>query len=317
MQCFCDIIPINKSAAIAKESCCQMDNITKQHFIVTAIILSVSVLAWSIWMIRRHVIKKDSATKYRHPEILMLRPFLFCILGPFLIPVVGAIAIIEIVKGTSSMKEMSIFFVAGLLISIFFVLYGTRWILIYDSKKIRYRPIFGKIRTYDFNDIRFMIPIFFDLLVHVGKRFILIDIQQDWHPLWDKYHYWRIKNGLPVKKRVYKTALGREFGSIPGGISILIGLIAIFAIPIILGFYFAILDRSTGGLIVMSVFAILCFICLFVVFYAVVNKDKHPRFSKRIIGDFRTWGRPRRALSQEKTRQSAVIESDEDQKMIS
>ena len=274
-----------------------MEQLYFQIIKIVAIVLTLGLPLWSFWMIRKHWIKKDPGEKYRHPETLMPRPFLFGALGVILMPILGIIVLVEQYKGTILLDECVLLLSIGFVISVFFVLYGTRWILIYDSNKLRYRPVIGRIRTYDYSEVRSMTPIAFDLLVHVGRRWILIDMLQDWHPLWDKYHYWRIRNGLLVKKKEHKTALGREFGDIPGGISMLVTIIVAAIIPAV-GFLAGMVYCFIDGEIVAAVFcltlAIICIANLILMLIAAAKPDKYPRLAKVMLGNKTTWGQPRK-----------------------
>ena len=270
---------------------------------IAAILLPVAVLVWSLWMMRRHWIKKDPAAKHRRTETMMLRPFLIGLCSPLLLPVIPLIIFDEFKRGDYTLFAALLTLGIGLFVVIFLVCYGTRQVVIYDYDRLRYRPVFGKLRTYDFSEIRSMTPIVFDLLVHVGHRWILLDMQQDWHPLWDKYHSWRKRNGLPVKKRTYKTALGRAFGEAPGGIGFLAFLFLLFGGGA--AFFFSCTvwawkDGQIEGSILCALIGLISVTCLVLILVAAVNPEKHPRFSKIMLGDMKTWGIPKRTSQQPK-----------------
>ena len=271
---------------------------------IAAILLPAAVLVWSLWMMRQHWIKKDPATKHRQTETMMMQPFMIGFCGLIITPVIPLIIFDELKRGESSLGELLLILGICLFLVIFLICYGTRQVVIYDYDHLRYRPVFGRMRTYDFSQIHSMTPIIFDLLVHVGHRWILLDFQQDWRPLWDKYHSWRKRNGLPVKKRTYKTALGRAFGEFPGGIGVLVVIISFFvagAAFFLFGTVMAWRSGQIGAAVVLLLFAILAITGLVLFLASAVNQEKHPRFSKFMLGDMKTWGKPNRKKAKPKT----------------
>ena len=143
-----------------------------------------------------------------------------------------------------------------------------------------------------------MTPIVFDLLVHVGKRWILIDAMQDWHPLWEKYRFWRMKNGLPVKKREYKTALGRAFGQIPGGIGIILGITAYLSLGALFTLFLAWMcwrDGEVAAMVVSLLFFLLGAVGLFLILFSAANQEKYPRLAKIMIPNLIVQGQAKKA----------------------
>lgn len=284
-----------------------MDHLTGRVLALVALLLSIGFPVWAIWMIRRHLAKKDPEEKHRRTETLMMRPFLFAGLGVAAMPIMGLLVFYAVIHDQAQRGDAIWTLVITLAVSVFFVLYGTRWILIYDYDGIRYRPIIGKLRNYSFGEIRSMTPIAFDLLIHVGRRWILIDAQQDWHPLLEKYQLWKIRNGIPIKKKEYKTAVGRAFGEIHGGISILIALIIFFsfcAACFLLGMWMALQAGKTLPAIGFLLFAVLCGVSLTAIMFAAANQEKYPRFAKFILGDQKKWGKPRQGKEKKTEKES-------------
>lgn len=270
---------------------------------IAAILLPAAVLVWSLWMMRQHWVKKDPATKHRRTETMMIQPFIIGFCGLIITPVIPLIIFDELKRDSYTLPAALLTLSFGLFVVIFLTCYGTRQIVIYDYDHLRYRPVFGRMRTYDFSEIHSMTPIIFDLLVHVGHRWVLLDMQQDWRPLWDKYHSWRKRNGLPVKKRAYKTALGRAFGETPGGIGFLVFLLLFFGGGALLFFLFSGLawkDRQIEGSILCALIGLISVTCLVLILVAAVNQEKHPRFSKIMLGDMKAWGRLKRTSQQPK-----------------
>lgn len=257
-----------------------MDESTRLLIKIAAILLPAAVLVWSLWMIRQHWIKKDPATKHRRTETMMLQPFMMGFFGLIITPVIPLIIFDELKRGESSLGELLLILGIGLVLVTFLICYGTRQVVIYDYDHLRYRPVFGRMRTYDFSQIHSMTPIIFDLLVHVGHRWILLDFQQDWYPLWEKYHSWRKRNGLPVKKRTYKTALGRAYGETPGGIGIFVIQLFFLVAGPAAAFFFAVMawkDREIGVAIIAALFALFFTVFLILVLLATANPEKYPR----------------------------------------
>lgn len=256
-----------------------MDESIRLLIKIAAILLPAAVLVWSLWMIRQHWIKKDPATKHRRTETMMLQPFMIGFCGLIITPLLGWLVLEELGREDYLLQDALLTLGIGLAVAVFFVCYGTRQVVIYDHDHLRYRPVFGKMRTYDFSEIHSMAPIIFDLLVHVGHRWILLDFQQDWYPLWEKYRSWRKRNGLPVKTRTYKTALGRAYGETPGGIGIFaIQLFFLVAGPAFSLFLAVMLwkDRDIGFAIIASLFALFFTVFLILCLLATANPEKYP-----------------------------------------
>lgn len=265
---------------------------------IAAILLPAAVLVWSLWMMRQHWVKKDPATKHRRTETMMMRPFLVGSCSLPLTPVIPLIIFDELERDDCTLLSALLILGIGLLVVIFLTCYGTRQVFIYDYDHLRHRSAFGKLRTYDFSEVRSMTPIIFDLLVHVGHRWILLDMQQDWHPLWEKYRSWRKRSGLPVKKRTYKTALGHAFGEAPGGIGFLVFLFLLFGGCAAFFFSCAVWawqDRQIEGSILCALIGLISVTCLVLILVAAVNPEKHPRFSKIMLGGMKAWGKPKQS----------------------
>ena len=256
-----------------------MGALTRQILSVVTIFFSVAAPLWSVWMMRRHWSKKNPAAKHRRTETMMMQPFLVGFTGIIITPLLGWLVLEELGREDFPLQEALLTLGIGLAITIFFVCYGTRQVVIYDYDHLRYRPVFGRMRTYDYSEVRSMTPIVFDLLVHVGHRWILLDFQQNWYPLWDKYHSWRKRNGLSVKKRTYKTALGRAFGEIPGGIGILAMYIVFFTgcAGICLFFtWWAWKDGALGAAALFLLVALGSIVSLVLMLVATANPGKYP-----------------------------------------
>ena len=274
-----------------------MDELTKRLMTVATIVLSGAGLVWSVWMIRRHYFKPNPATKHRRTETMMMQPVVIGLVpAPFAMVIVALLALDALKGGTADWKEFFLALGVGLPIAVFLVCYGTRQIIIYDYDRLRYRPAVGRMRTYDFSQIRSMTPIAFDLLVHAGRRWILIDAQQDWHPLWENYRSWRKRNGLPVKERTYKTALGRAFGQIPGGIGAMLTLV-VFMAGCAAGFIvFAVMSfrgGQVGPAVVFLLFAAAMIVTIVLMLFTAAHPEKNPRLTKLMLGDLKKWGAPR------------------------
>ena len=257
-------------------------------------VAGVGGTVWAIWMMRKYWRNTDPDTKQRRQETVMMPPMALSMIGTLVIAVLGAILAFtktEAAQLGNTLLWCGIFFA----ISVFFVLCGTRQLILYDYDRMRHRSAFGKLRVYDFSEIHSMTPILFDLLVHVGRRWILIDMQQDWHPLWDNYHSWQKRNGIPVKKREYKTKIGRFYGGEPGGIAFLVVLTLFSGGGAALFFTFAWMGFREGqigaGLGILA-FGILC-LFLLASLYIEADKEKHPKFAKFWWGDRKQWGVPR------------------------
>lgn len=260
---------------------------------IAAAVLSVAATVWSVWMMKKYW-HTDPDTKHRQRETVMMPPAALAVIGTFILPVMGALVLFPI-KDDSLLKNSLLWSGFFSAIGVLFILCGTRQLILYDYDRMRYRSAFGKLRTYDFSEIRSMTPILFDLLVHVGHRWILIDAQQDWRSLWDNYHLWRKRNGLPVKKREYKTKVGRFYGEMPGGIGFLVVVTVLMGGG---GTFFPVFAWSgfrsgqIGAALGLLAFAALCFF-LPVTLYMEADKEKHPKFSKFWWGNPKDWGVPR------------------------
>ena len=261
---------------------------------IVGAVVGVGGTAWSIRMMRKYWRNTDPDTKRRRQETVMMPPMALAMIGTLVIAVLGAILVfakIEVAQLGNTLLWCGIFFA----ISVFFVLCGTRQLILYDYDRMRYRSAFGKLRVYDFSEVHSMTPILFDLLVHVGRRWILIDMQQDWHPLWDVYHSWRKRNGIPIKKREYKTKIGRFYGEEPGGIAFLVVLTVFAGGGAAFFFVFAWMGFQRGQ--IGAALGILAFgllsLFLLVTLYMEADKEKHPKFSRFWWGDRKQWGVPR------------------------
>ena len=121
-----------------------MDGLTRWVLAIIAIILAVVLPIWSVWMIRRHWIKQDPAVKHRRTETMMMQPFIIGLIGPVIMPILSITILIEMKRNQLVLKEAILILGIGLVISVFFVCYGTRQVLIYDYDRLRHRPAFGK-----------------------------------------------------------------------------------------------------------------------------------------------------------------------------
>lgn len=248
----------------------------------------MGVLVWSVRMLIRHWGKRYPNAKSRWYETLVPRPYLFGILGPLSMLICGGFTLYYLFSKSED-TDIFVLLIIGVFSCVFFILYGTRWILIYSDDKIRYQPIFGAMRTYSFSEIKTMKPILFDLLIRVGRRWILVDAQQNWHPLWEKYHFWQKRNGIPVstKSRVYKTAIGRAFGGILGGW----GIFAVYTIILLGDFilfaslaWMCIIDGELGLSIAFLLFSLFGLVSYILILFAAAKWEKYPRFSKKMLG---------------------------------
>lgn len=259
---------------------------TKPIIAAVAILLGLGTLAWEVWMLRRYWRDDDPGAKHRRTETLMMRPLLMGFLGAAIMPLLTLLVLLELRNEIPPLNTLLWLLGIGLALSVFLVCYGARQIIIYDYNRLRYRPVFGNMRSYDFSEIRSMTPIAFDLLVRVGRRWVFIDAQQDWHPLYEKFRLWKIKNGIPVKKQEYKTALGRAFGEIPGGIGVLavltvfLSLVAAFWLVIA---WMCLRDGKIGYAIVSLLIALLAAAALFLLLFSAANQEKYPRLAKIMI----------------------------------
>lgn len=295
-----------------------MNDLTRIFITVAAILLAIAFPVWTVWMIRRHCVKKDAATKHRRTETMMVRLLALAFLGVVIMPFCAFIVIHELNRGAMSILGALLTLIIGSAVTAFFVCLGTRQIIIYDYDRLRYRPAFGRMRTYDFSEVRSMKPIVADLLVHVGRRWILIDAMQGWQPLRENYLSWRLRHGLPVKKRTYKTALGRAFGAIPGGMGILAG----FAFFLVGGgavlLVFSILAWKDGEIwpaVFFLLFAAATVAFFALILFAAANQEKCPRLAKTMLGDMKQWGKPRWMRTQpEKEKKRPGGEEENEQK---
>ncbi len=214
-------------------------------------------------------------------ETMMMRPFLFGVLGPIIMPSMAILSVLA--SAYTPPTECFLLLAIGFVATVLFVLYATRWVLIYMYDQIRYRPVFGKMRTYDFSEIRSMTPVLFDLLIHVGRRWILVDVQQDWHPLWDLYRAYRKRNGLPIKKKTYRTALGRACGETPGAFGVFLTIEILMTGCAVSLCSFAWLAWRAGRIDAAVIFllcAVPTIVFLFIFPYSIAASEKHPHLAK-------------------------------------
>ena len=275
---------------------------TKPIIAAVAILLGLGTLAWAVWMLRRYWRDDDPGAKHRRTETLMMRPLLMGFLGAAIMPLLTLLVLLELRNEIPPLNTLLWLLGIGLALSVFFVCYGARQLIIYDYNRLRYRPVFGNMRSYDFSEIRSMTPIAFDLLVRAGKRWIFIDAQQDWRPLYEKFRLWKIKNGIPVKKQEYKTALGRAFGHLPGGI----GVLAVLTVFLSLGAAFWLViawmclrDGKIGYAVISLLIALLAAAALFLLLFSAANQDKYPRLAKIMIPNLVNRGKGNGAEKQE------------------
>ena len=272
---------------------------------IVGTVIGVGGTAWAIWMMRKYWRNTDPDTKRRRQETVMMPPAALAVVGALVIAFLGAVVALTKTEA-ALLTNTYLWFGVFVAIGVFFVLCGTRQIIIYDYDRMRYRSAFGKLRVYDFSEVHSMTPILFDLLVHVGRRWILIDMQQDWHPLWDVYHSWQKRNGIPVKKRKYKTKIGRYYGETAGGIGVLVFLTLFSGGGAALFFVFAWMGFQRGQIgaaLGISAFGILCLFCM-ASLYIEADKEKHPKFSRFWWGDRKQWGVPREKRSREEDKKS-------------
>lgn len=274
-----------------------MNLMSKPLIAAGSILLGLGTLAWALWMFRRYWRDDDPGAKHRRTETIMMRPFLMGYLGATIMPLLTLLVLLDLRNETPPLNTLLWLLGIGLALSVFLICYGARQIIIYDYGHLRYRPVFGKMHSYDFSEVRFMTPIVFDLLVRVGRRWVFIDAQQDWRPLYEKFRLWKIKNGIPVKKREYKTALGQAFGQIPGGI----GVLAVLTIFLSLGaaFFLVIVwmclrDGKIGYAIIALLFFLLAAATLFLLLFSAANQEKYPRLARIMIPNFIDWGKAKR-----------------------
>ncbi len=178
-----------------------MNLMSKPLVAAGSILLGLGTLAWAVWMFRRYWRDDDPGAKHRRTETIMMRPFLMGYLGAAIMPLLTLLVLLDLRNEIPPLNTLLWLLGIGLALSVFLVCYGARQIIIYDYDHLRYRPVFGKMRSYDFSEVHSMTPIVFDLLVRVGRRWVFIDAQQDWRPLYEKFRLWKIKNGIPVKKQ--------------------------------------------------------------------------------------------------------------------
>lgn len=265
-----------------------MNDLTKTILTVAALLLAVAFPVWTVWMIRRHYVKTDPATKRRKNETRMLRLLVLAFLGLVIMPSCAFLVLYELKRDAMSILGALLTLGIGSVVTVFCVCLGTRQVIIYDYDRLRYRPVFGRMRTYDFSEVRSMTPIVADLLVHVGRRWILIDALQGWHPLRENYLSWRMRHGLPVKKRVYKTALGRAFGAIPGGMGILAAYSVFFLGGAAVLLVFAILawkNGEAGPAISFLLLGTATIVFYLLILFAAANQEKYPRLAKTMLGN--------------------------------
>ncbi len=243
----------------------------------------------------------------------MPRPFLMGYLGAAIMPLLALLVLLDLRNEIPPLNTLLWLLGIGLALSVFLVCYGARQIIIYDYDHLRYRPVFGKMRSYDFSEVRSMTPIVFDLLVRVGRRWILLDFQQDWYPLYETYRLWRIRNGLPIKKREYKTGLGRAFGQIPGGIGILAAITLLLSFGAVL--FFIVMVRcfrggAVGSGIVSLIFCLFSAVSLFLFLFSAANREKYPRLAKIMMPNFAKY----RAAEEEMNKQTGGAAARTDKK---
>lgn len=263
-----------------------MNLMSKPLVAAGSILLGLGTMAWAVWMFRRYWREGEPGAKHRRTETIMMRPFLMGTLGAAIMPLLTLLVLLDLKNETPPLNTLLRLLGIGLAISVFLVCYGARQIIVYDYDHLRYRPVFGKMHSYNFSEVRSMTPIVFDLLVRVGRRWIFIDAQQDWRPLYEKYQLWKIKNGIPVKKREYKTALGRAFGQIPGGIGVLAALTIFLSLGAAIWLVIAwmcLRDGNIGYVVITLLFFLLAAATLFLILFSAANQEKYPRLAKIMI----------------------------------
>lgn len=272
-----------------------MNELTKTILTVTTLLLAVAFPVWTVWMIRRHGEKRDPATKRRKTETMMMPLLALAFIGLIILPFCAFLVLYELKRDAMSILGALLTLGIGSVVTVFCVCLGTRQVIIYDYDRLRYRPVFGRMRTYDFSEVRSMTPIVADLLVHVGRRWILIDALQGWHPLRENYLSWRLRHGLPVKKRSYKTAVGRAFGDSPVGMGILAAYTVYFLGGAAVLLVFAILawkNGEAGPAVAFLLLGIAIIVFYLLILFAAANREKYPRFAKAMLGDMKQWGKP-------------------------
>ncbi len=280
-----------------------MNLMSKPLVAACSILLGLGTLGWALWMFRRYWRDDDPGAKHRRTETIMPRPFLMGFLGAAIMPLLTLLVLLELRNETPQLNTLLWLLGIGLVLSVFLVCYGARQLVIYDSGHLRCRPVFGKMRTYDFSEVRSMTPIVADLLVRVGRRWILLDFQQDWYPLYETYRLWRIRNGLPVKKREYKTGLGRAFGQIPGGTGILTAITFLLSFGAVLFFVVMLQCFRSGAVgsgIVSLLFCLFSAVSLFLFLFSAANREKYPRLAKIMMPNFAKY----RAAEEEMNKQT-------------
>ena len=157
--------------------------------------------------------------------------------------------------------------------------------MVYTYDYIRYQPVFGKMRTYSYADVKFMVQILADLLVHVGNRWILIDAMQDWTGLLEYYRLWQGQNGKGRKKHEPKTKFGKAMQD--GQVCILVSAsIFIMVIVTVMCVCFGNYSYQRGEMDVVVFFVVCWFVFAVLMLgmvYILINKDKYPKFANVLL----------------------------------
>ena len=167
-------------------------------------VVGVCLFVWMAFMAKKHCSGKTPAEKCKSYEKMLMRPYLMVVLS-FIVSFGLILITVVAFCDKEPFSEVWVVFVVLIAANIVLVLYSTRQIVIYTYDYMRHQPAIGKMRTYNFADVKFMQPILFDLLICVDKRLILLDFQQGWMPLVENYRLWQKQNGKDRKKHEPKT----------------------------------------------------------------------------------------------------------------
>jgi len=258
---------------------------------------AVCLFLWTIYMVKKHCSGKTPAEKCKKYEKMMLKPVMMFVIA-FVVPIGVAVISVAAMCTNEPFSELGAIFAVALPLCVFFTLWASRWNMAYTYDYIRYQPVFGKMRTYSYADVKFMLQIGFDLLVHVGNRWILIDFTQDWTGLLEYYRLWQDQNGKGRKKREPKTKLGKVMRSqyMKGMIS---GIVIVFG-GVNAGFIWLVCSTIKNGTFTMVpiiCFAVLDVIMLFVIVFSIfvaANEDKYPKLAEKWLGKKENRGRKRK-----------------------
>ena len=110
-----------------------MNLMSKPLIAAASILLGMGTLAWAVWMFRHYWRDDDPGTKHRRTETLMLRPFLMGTLGAAIMPLLTLLVLMDLRNETPSLYALLWLLGVGLALSVFFVCYGARQIIILRS----------------------------------------------------------------------------------------------------------------------------------------------------------------------------------------